>query len=60
MKDETAEKVQITAQKMKFSIKDFFIFLCTGLRIRTYSYLVNDRSEDKKAKNTKMCVVQKA
>ena len=31
-------------------------FLCSRLRIKTYSYLVNDRSEDKKAKN---CVVKK-
>ena len=27
-------------------------FLCSRLRIKTYSYLVNDRSEDKKAKKS--------
>ena len=27
-----------------------------GLRAKTYSYLINDNSEDKKAKSTKTCV----
>ena len=30
-----------------------------GLRGKTYSYLIDDCSEDKKAKNTKKCVIRK-
>ena len=30
-----------------------------GLRAKTYSYLRDDGSEDKKAKGTKMCVIRK-
>ena len=30
-----------------------------GLRAKTYSYLKDDGSEDKKAKNTKMCVIKR-
>ena len=30
-----------------------------GLRAKTYSYLINDGSEDKKAKCTKMCVIKR-
>ena len=30
-----------------------------GLRAKTYSYLIDDVSEDKKAKGTKKCVVKK-
>ena len=30
-----------------------------GLRPKTYSYLINDSSEDKKAKDTKKCVIKK-
>ena len=28
-----------------------------GLRAKTYSYLIDDDSQDKKAKNTKKCVI---
>ena len=30
-----------------------------GLRAKTYSYLINDSSEDKKAKGTKKCVIKR-
>ena len=30
-----------------------------GLRAKTYSYLIDDGSEDKKAKGTKKCVVKR-
>ena len=29
-----------------------------GLRAKTYSYLIDDTSEDKKAKGTKKCVIK--
>ena len=29
-----------------------------GLRAKTYSYLIDDCSEDKKAKGTKKCVIK--
>ena len=30
-----------------------------GLRAKTYSYLIDDSSKDKKAKDTKKCVIKK-
>ena len=30
-----------------------------GLRAKTYSYLIDDGSEDKKAKDTKICVIKR-
>ena len=30
-----------------------------GLRAKTYSYLIDDGSEDKKAKNTEKCVIKR-
>ena len=30
-----------------------------GVRAITYSYLIDDRSEDKKAKGTKKCVIKR-
>ena len=30
-----------------------------GLRAKTYSYLIDDGSEDEKAKDTKKCVVKR-
>ena len=43
MKDESGGKVII-----KF----------VGLRVKTYSYLIDDGSEDRKAKGTKKCVIK--
>ena len=34
-------------------MKEFF-----GLRAKTYSYLIDDDSEDKKAKGTKICIIK--
>ena len=44
MKDELGEKI----------MKEF-----VGLRAKTYSYLIDDGSEDKKAKGTKKCVIKR-
>ena len=44
MKNELSEKIMI-----KFA----------GLRARTYSYLIDDSSEDKKAKGAKKCVIKR-
>ena len=44
MKDELGVKIMI-----KF----------IGLRAKTYSYLIGDGSEDKKAKGTKNCVIKR-
>ena len=30
-----------------------------GLRVKTYSYLIHDGSEDKNAKGTKTCVIKR-
>ena len=30
-----------------------------GSRVKTYIYLIDDGSEDKKAKGTKMCVINR-
>ena len=30
-----------------------------GLRAKTYNYLIDDGSEDKKAKSTKKCVIKR-
>ena len=30
-----------------------------GLRVKTYAYLMDDDTEDKKAKGTKKCVIKK-
>ena len=30
-----------------------------GLRAKTYSYLIDDGSEDKKAKGTKKCIIKR-
>ena len=30
-----------------------------GLRAKTYSYLIDDSSEDKKAKGTKRCLIKR-
>ena len=43
MKDESGGNVMV-----KFAV--------VGLRAKTYSYLIDDSSEDKKAKCTKRCV----
>ena len=33
-----------------------FMTKCLPLKAKTYSYLIDDSSEDKKAKNTKKCI----
>ena len=45
MKDELGEKIMT-----KF----------VGLRAKIYSYLINDRSQDKKTKGMKKCVIKKS
>ena len=43
---------------MKYELGGKIMRKCTGLRVKTYSYLIDDGSEDKKAKGTKMCVIK--
>ena len=44
MKDELSEKIMTKV---------------VGLRTKTYSYLIDDGSEDKKARDTKKCVIKR-
>ena len=44
---------------MKDEIGGKIITKFVGLRAKTYSYLIDDSSEDKKAKSTKNCVIKK-
>ena len=43
---------------MKGKLGEKIMTKFVGLRIKTYSYLIDDSSEDKKAKGTKKCVVK--
>ena len=53
----------MTTEKAIGLIKDEFgrkvMTKLVGLRAKTYSYLIGDSSEDKKAKITKGCVLKK-
>ena len=44
---------------MKDKLGGKFMKKFLGLRAKTYSYLIDDGSEDKKAKGTKKCVMKK-
>ena len=44
---------------MKDKLGGKFMKEFLGLRAKTYSYLIDDGSEDKKAKGTKKCVMKK-
>ena len=44
---------------MKDEIGGKIITKFVGLRAKTYSYLIDDSSEDKKAKSTKNCFIKK-
>ena len=43
---------------MKDKLDEKIITKFVGLRAKTYSYLIDDGSEDKKAKGTKSCVIK--
>ena len=44
---------------MKDKIVGKIMTKCVELRAKTYSYLVDDSSEDKKAKGIKICVIKR-
>ena len=44
---------------MKGELSGKFMAIFVGLRAKTYSYLTDDSSEDKKLKDTKKCVIKK-
>ena len=44
---------------MKYELGGKFRVKFLRLRAKTYSYLIDDSSEDKKAKGTKMCVIKR-
>ena len=44
---------------MKDELRKKIMTKFVGLRAKTYSYLKDDGSEDKKAKNTKKCVIKR-
>ena len=44
---------------MKDELDEKIIIKFTGVRAKTYSYLIDDSSEDSKAKGTKKCVIKR-
>ena len=53
------EKVKKVIGLMKDELGGRIIAQFVGLRAKTYSYLIDDGSEDKKAKGTKMRVIKR-
>ena len=54
----TKGKSKKVIELMKDELGGKIITKLVGLRARTYSYLIDDSSEDKKAKSTKKCVIK--
>ena len=52
-------KNKIIIGLMKYELGEKIMRKCAGLRVKTYSYLIDDGSEDKKAKGTKKCVIKR-
>ena len=44
---------------MKDELREKIMTKVVGLRTKTYSYLIDDGSEDKKARDTKKCVIKR-
>ena len=44
---------------MKYELGDKVMTTFVGLRAETYSYLTDDSSEDKRAKDKKKCVIKR-
>ena len=44
---------------MKDELRGKIMTKSVGLRAKTYSYLIDDNSEDKKAKRTKKCLIKR-
>ena len=44
---------------MKYDLGRKIMSEFAGLRAKTYSYLIDDGNENKKAKDTKKCVIKK-
>ena len=51
-------KNKIIIGLMKYELGEKIMRKCAGLRVKTYSYLIDDGSEDKKVKGTKKCVIK--
>ena len=52
------KKVRVT-ELIKYELGEKIMKKFVGLRAKTYSYLIYDGSEDKKAKDTRKCVIKK-
>ena len=44
---------------MKDELGEIIMRKSVGVRVKAYSYLIDDGSEDKKAKSTKKCVIKR-
>ena len=53
------EKIKKVLGLMKDELGGKIMTKFVGLRAKTYSYLIDDGSEDKKAKGTKNCVIKR-
>ena len=53
------EKIKKVTGLMKDELGRKIMTKFVGLRAKTYSYLTDDGSEDKKAKDTKKCVIKR-
>ena len=53
------EKNKKVTGLMKDELGGKIVIKFVGLRAKTYSYLIDDGSEDKKAEGTKKCVMKK-
>ena len=52
------KKVRVI-ELIKYELGEKIMKKFVGLRAKTYSYLIYDGSEDKKAKDTRKCVIKK-
>ena len=53
------EKMRKVNELMKYELCENIMKNFTGLRAKTHSYLIDDHSEDRKAKGTKMCAIKR-
>ena len=53
------EKNEEIIRLIKDELSEKITTKLVGLRAKNYSYLIDDNSEDKKAKDTKKCVIKR-